>query len=233
MISDHSLYTKIKILLNFAGTAGISVQESGISLQHLQLPTHLEILWRREFSTTSPDRRYTYGKETMTCFGSAARAAGDLRSGILVPPTVTPDKDPDFSRSGMSVSQKSKQVFGFIMDIPENLRRIIANAPQAYLGLFGPTIIYRMGSGMLDGMGAGFPGSIQIGKELSRILTVYVRYQLRLPLSSAHGDISDTDKCKGNDYSCRKNIHRVTGIFWWQRGTVIPSNKREIIHRVH
>jgi len=34
MISDHSLYTKIKIPINFAGAGGISVQESGISLQH-------------------------------------------------------------------------------------------------------------------------------------------------------------------------------------------------------
>ena len=169
----------------------------------------------------------------MTCFGSAAQAAGDLRSGIPVSPTVTPDQDPGFSRSGMPVSQKSKQVFGSIINFSGNSRRKLANASQAYLGEFGPTIIYRMGSGMPDGMGAGFPGEIPTGEDQSPILSVYVRYPLLLLLPSAHGDISDAGKCKGNNYSRRKNIHQVTGTFWWQRGTVIAANKREIIHRVH
>jgi len=233
MISDHPLYRKIKIPINFAGSEGFPYRKAASPCSILKLPTHLEILWRREFSTTSPDRRYTYGKEMMTCFGSAARAAGDSRSGIPVSPTVTPDQDPGFSRSGMSVSQKSKQVFGFIMDFSENLRRRIANAPQAYLGLFGPTIIYRMGSCMPDEMRAGFSGPIQTGEELSRALSFYVRYPLRRPLPAAYGDISDANKCKGNDNARRKNIRYVTGTFWWQRGTVIPGNKREIIHRVH
>lgn len=150
-----------------------------------------------------------------------------------VSPTETPDQDPGFSRSGMPVSQKSKQVFGSIINFSGNLRRKLANVPQAYLGLFGPTIIYRMGYGMPDGMGAGFPGEIPTGEDQSPILSVYVRYQLLLLLHSAHGDISDAGKCKGNNYSRRKNIHRVTDTFWWQGGTVIAANKRERIHRVH